>query len=564
VDLVAVEPAAFARADRGAVAPRCVRVAVPLALGTALGEVALAVRVGGHVGAVDGDVLAHAGHQLVQPGGHAVEARGERGGVFAQPRGEAVARPLRGNRAERIPQRGVLGHEPDGAAPSRERVHALDESHPDHRADWVAGATRPARRLKLSHERLNLGRVEEGTKLGNRRARWYFGYVHGAITSVGLTRGGCCPARVTYSRFVRSNLHLPSDRKTAAQSGKTGFRLPPVPIDQGVFARGWADLKQATHHWWRFRIPAAVLTAGFAVWGALLPSKAGAGERAALAVGSTFGGALVLGTLAWLVLVVTASTRQRNEAWDRLGVTSSDPAALADEYADWLSRVRASLPDPPSVGIGSTAVLYDRELRAKHEVEQAGISARFQEKWSEAEVRAREQYHERFRERVLTVLGESPPPKASEPHGIQDFEAVEKMLARARRGIKAEEVAAFKDFTQRFVGWVKSHEIAAPPDMTEEFGADYGSEQLNKLESGEITLDEYQRLIRPLIERNEWVANLRSEYQRDWRADMFRWLNWAQESGQLRASFGLLFADNPHVDDFARLVDSLERIAGKL
>ena len=55
--------------------------------------------------------------------------------------------------------------------------------------------------LKLVYKSLNLGRVEEGKKLGGRRARWYFGNVHGSITAVVQAPGGCRLAGADLCRF---------------------------------------------------------------------------------------------------------------------------------------------------------------------------------------------------------------------------------------------------------------------------------------------------------------------------------------------------------------------------
>src|SRR3712207_6467171 len=78
VDLVAVEPAALPMAPSG------VRVAVALALRAVLRQVALAVRVGGHVGAVDGDIPAHVGKVPAKARGHASDARVEHAAVGAE------------------------------------------------------------------------------------------------------------------------------------------------------------------------------------------------------------------------------------------------------------------------------------------------------------------------------------------------------------------------------------------------------------------------------------------------------------------------------------------------
>lgn len=83
---------------------------------------------------------------------------------------------------------------------------------------------------------------------------------------------------------------------------------------EGALWRGFKDARLASGHWWRFRIPAALLTVGFAVWSALLPKSATWEGRIALAIGGTVGGAVIVGVLAFALLVVTAPLRQRNDA----------------------------------------------------------------------------------------------------------------------------------------------------------------------------------------------------------------------------------------------------------
>src|SRR5205823_4764378 len=56
VNAISVEATALASADRAPVSPRCVGVREPLALGAVLADEPLAVRVGGEVRGVDGDV----------------------------------------------------------------------------------------------------------------------------------------------------------------------------------------------------------------------------------------------------------------------------------------------------------------------------------------------------------------------------------------------------------------------------------------------------------------------------------------------------------------------------
>lgn len=93
----------------------------------------------------------------------------------------------------------MFSNQARGAAPGRQRVERLDERHADHRSDRVAGPTCPAGGLKLGDESCNLRLVQQSSKLGNRRAQWYVGYVHGANTSVGQTPGRSTVAGVAFS-----------------------------------------------------------------------------------------------------------------------------------------------------------------------------------------------------------------------------------------------------------------------------------------------------------------------------------------------------------------------------
>jgi cobalamin synthase len=74
VQLPAVEAAPLAGRDGGAVPPGGVGIAVALALSAALGDVALTVRVGRHIGGVNGDVLPVLGKLGAQRVGETAEA----------------------------------------------------------------------------------------------------------------------------------------------------------------------------------------------------------------------------------------------------------------------------------------------------------------------------------------------------------------------------------------------------------------------------------------------------------------------------------------------------------
>ena len=103
--------------------------------------------------------------------------------------------------------------------------------------------------------------------------------------------------------------------------------------------------------------------------------------------------------------------------------------------------------------------------------------------------------------------------------------------------------------------------------MTETLGEDYERELSNEMLAGELSHDEYQRRVQPLTECREWEHGLQIEYQRDWRADMARWFDWAKDSRRMERQdyLALLVVERPDSpDDFQALAASLERIAGAL
>ncbi len=172
-----------------------------------LGQVALAVRVGGQVGAVDGDVRPHLRVCNVGRGGHAVKAGGEQIAVGPEFGREAVAGVygrhvvcVPPGTGDGCPQSGVFPDESHGTRPRRHGVQALGERHPDHAADRVAGTPRPARRLKLGNQRPNLGRVKQGPDLSGVGGPWYLGRGHrGAIPLVQSPGGSRLAGLIFYS-----------------------------------------------------------------------------------------------------------------------------------------------------------------------------------------------------------------------------------------------------------------------------------------------------------------------------------------------------------------------------
>lgn len=99
--------------------------------------------------------------------------------------------------------------------------------------------------------------------------------------------------------------HHPARRDTAAQ---------PIELGEGVFTRAWRDARAMAGHFWRFQLPAVLLTVGFAVAGAFLPTDAEPLLRAGTTVLSVCGGILLIGLLAFFASLVLAPIRQRDEA----------------------------------------------------------------------------------------------------------------------------------------------------------------------------------------------------------------------------------------------------------
>jgi len=73
---------------------------------------------------------------------------------------EAIARPLRGRTAKNGLQGGTLSNKSARPAPCRQDVERLDETHPDHRSNGVAGATDPAHVFQSLDQPGDFGGVE--------------------------------------------------------------------------------------------------------------------------------------------------------------------------------------------------------------------------------------------------------------------------------------------------------------------------------------------------------------------------------------------------------------------
>jgi hypothetical protein len=136
----------------------------------------------------------------------------------------------------------------------------------------------------------------------------------------------------------------------------------------------------------------------------------------------------VLVPVAWAVgNTLVAPYRQRDEARAQLRELRSDSPKLAREFSDWVTAKRAVL---PQFGMRQQADLFawggmseDTNARIRRDNEQR------RDEIARVHATARGEYHERFRARVVDVLGDIP--EAQEPQTIADLEKLSVRLARA-------------------------------------------------------------------------------------------------------------------------------------
>lgn len=198
-------------------------------------------------------------------------------------------------------------------------------------------------------------------------------------------------------------------------------------LTEGVFRRGWSDLQVCVGSVW-FYIPAALLTAGFAAYGATLPTDATPWERIVFAVAGSLGGALILGSLVFALLVAMAPVRQRDDA-RALVVPDMDPAALAERFSTWLIAKRAAMPAWPLAD--RVDISFKREIQDRRRADQANAIQQYRLAEDAAKRQARAEYHEGFRSSVLSLVNAE---EASDPRTIEDFGAIEELLRSVVRG----------------------------------------------------------------------------------------------------------------------------------
>jgi hypothetical protein len=123
MEFVAVEASAFASRDSGAMPPRGIGVAEPLALAPALGNEPLAIGVGGQITCVNGYVFSQVGVLLAKRRRASVETRRKRGSVVTELASEAVHRP----HTRRLPERCLEARMLHQWCPQRQQVFANSE-----------------------------------------------------------------------------------------------------------------------------------------------------------------------------------------------------------------------------------------------------------------------------------------------------------------------------------------------------------------------------------------------------------------------------------------------------
>ena len=134
------------------------------------------------------------------------ERRVEERLVLAELRGEAVAGIHGRAAAEGVLQRSMLGDQPGGPAPRRDRVDALDEASPDERPRAVSLPAGPPKAVKLRNECGYFGGVEDLGDLGGCRGPCYGGNCQARIPLVWSRPPAVAPARGPLFRLSKRNL----------------------------------------------------------------------------------------------------------------------------------------------------------------------------------------------------------------------------------------------------------------------------------------------------------------------------------------------------------------------
>lgn len=115
-------------------------------------------------------------------------------------------------------------------------------------------------------------------------------------------------------------------------------------LEEGALRRALRDVRRVSDTW-SFRIIAALITAGFAAAGVLIPSTEKPVLRVTLAALAVLGGAMVAGGLAFMTMLVATPFRQRNEARHALRATAKDDSTHSAPDLQWFPSYHAALAD---------------------------------------------------------------------------------------------------------------------------------------------------------------------------------------------------------------------------
>lgn len=210
MELIPVEPAALARADRAPVAPRCIRVGVPLAELPGRGE-PHPVCVGGEVARVDGEVVTVLRDGDAKLRRDAIQAGVQQAPVSSELDGEAVHGVEARHVSEDALQAFVLADEFVGARPGGDRVQALGDAAADEGSDAVALAARPLNALQIEDERADLRGVEDRLEVFGDGAPGYTRTGQGGLVSLFRAPGRWNGAGALFAGFAGLILVGPSD-----------------------------------------------------------------------------------------------------------------------------------------------------------------------------------------------------------------------------------------------------------------------------------------------------------------------------------------------------------------
>ena len=133
--------------------------------------------------------------------------------------------------------------------------------------------------------------------------------------------------------------------------------------------------------------------------------------------------ALIVAVAALVLTFAEGAYRLRDQ---RASDAADDPGALLREYSNWLVAQRAALPTSPGVGLLMSGMGLLGEARELHRAETEGVKVRYREKYREVERQTRADYHDKWRDRIVAVIGDVR--GVQDPRTLEDLELIEKAL----------------------------------------------------------------------------------------------------------------------------------------